>query len=143
MRKNARPKNRAPNQRQLRVGELLRHALVEILTRGTVRDPVLADVSITISEVRLDSDLRKAMVFCSPLGGQNTDEIITALNRCGPFLRGQVARAIEIKHTPELAFVLDRSYDAASHIDELLRSDRVARDLNRPDDDDTTDTDAN
>ena len=135
MRKNVRSKTKAPTQRQLRVGELLRHALVEILTRGELRDPVLADVSITISEVRIDADLRKAMVFCSPLGGHNTEEIITALNRCGPFLRGQVAHAIEIKHTPELGFVLDRSYEAASHIDDLLRSDRVARDLAQPDPD--------
>jgi ribosome-binding factor A len=134
MRKSAKSK-RGPSQRQLRVGELLRHALVDIITRGSLRDPALADVSITISEVRVDADLRRAIVFCSPLGGDNTDEILAALNKSRSFLRGQVSRAIDIKHTPELNFMLDVSYEAAAHIDELLRSDRVARDLDHREDD--------
>jgi ribosome-binding factor A len=121
-----------PSQRQLRVGELLRHALAEILARGDVRDPALQGVSVTVTEVRPSPDLKNATVFCAPLGGRHEDEVIEGLNRCRAYLRGQVGHAVSLKFTPQLNFLCDRSFDEAKHIDDLLRSKEVARDLGGP-----------
>jgi len=132
--------NKGPSQRQLRVGEVIRHTLSEILAKGDVRDPALAGVSVTVTEVRPSPDLRNANVFCSPLGGQHEQEVIEGLNRCRAYLRGQVGHAVSLKFTPQLIFLLDRSFDEAEHIDDLLRSNEVARDLSSNSGDSDTET---
>lgn len=120
---------KAPTQRQLRVGEEIRHALAETLRSDDLRDPMLRDVSITVTEVRIGPDLRNATVFVMPLGGARAEspriaDIIAALNRAGPFLRGRVARAIHLKFAPNLHFKADTSFDEADKIGGLLRSVR-------------------
>jgi len=118
-----------PSQRQLRAGELVRHALVEILRTESLTDPDLAGVSVTISEVRVSPDLKHAVCFVEPLGGQKAEAVIGALNRAAKFLRGRLGHAIEMKFTPALKFVHDESFDAAAHINRLLDEPRVKRDL--------------
>lgn len=118
-----------PTQRQLRVGEEIRHALVRLLAEESFRDPVLQDVSITVSEVRPGPDLKTAKAFVYPLGGRSADEVAAALNRAAAFLRGRLGRSVHLKFTPQLSFHADRSYDTASAIDALLTEDRVAQDL--------------
>jgi ribosome-binding factor A len=122
-------REKGPSQRQLRVGEMLRHALSQILVRGDIRDPDLEGVSVTITQVKPSGDMRHANVFCEPLGGKNADRIITALNRHKALIRGQMGQMIEMKFTPELRFVEDHSFAEAQKIEDLLRTDRVARDL--------------
>jgi ribosome-binding factor A len=107
----------------------VRHALVEILRAETFTDPALADVSVTISEVRASPDLRHALCFVEPLGGVKSQAVIDALNRAAKFLRGRLGRSIEMKFTPALKFVHDDSFDAAQHIGRLLENPRVRRDL--------------
>jgi ribosome-binding factor A len=121
--------HRGPTQRQLRVGEMLRHALAEILRRDEIRDPDLVDVSVTITQVKPSPDMRHATVFCEPLGGQNAKAVVAALNRHKGFLRGEMGRMIEIKFTPELRFVEDESFAEAQKIEDILKSSRVQRDL--------------
>ncbi len=121
--------NGAPSQRQLRAGELVRHALVEILAREELRDPDLQGVSITVGEVRASPDLKHMTAFVSALGPGDARVIAQALTRCSGFLRGRLARAIELRFTPELHFQPDVSYEEARHIDEILASPEVARDL--------------
>ena len=118
-----------PSQRQLRVGELLRHALSDILRRGEVRDPDLAGVSVTVTQVIPSPDMRHATVFCEPLGGKNAGPVITALNRHKGFLRGEMGRMIALKFTPELRFVEDTSFAEAEKIEGILKSSRVRQDL--------------
>ena len=118
-----------PSQRQLRVGELLRHALSDILRRGEVRDPDLAGVSVTVTQVVPSPDMRHATVFCEPLGGKNAGPVIAALNRHKGFLRGEMGRMIALKFTPELRFVEDTSFAEAEKIEGLLKSSRVRQDL--------------
>jgi ribosome-binding factor A len=118
-----------PTQRQLRVGEALRHALAEMLERGTVRDPDLAGTSVTVTEVRPSPDLRSAVVFVMPLGGGRADQVVEALQRAAPYLRHGVAERVSLKFLPTLRFVADTTFDKAGRIDELLRSPAVARDL--------------
>ncbi len=129
-------RDKGPSQRQLRVGEMLRHALSQILMRGDIRDPDLEGVSVTITQVKPSGDMRHANVFCEPLGGKNADRIITALNRHKAFIRGQMGHMIEMKFTPELRFVEDHSFAEAQKIETLLKSDRVKRDLAVKTDDD-------
>ena len=118
-----------PSQRQLRAGELVRHALVEILRTETFVDPVLAETSITIGEVRVTPDLKQALCFVEPLGGVRADAVIEALNRASKFLRLRLGQSIEMKFTPALKFVHDDSFDTASHINKLLEEPRVKRDI--------------
>ncbi len=121
-----------PSQRQLRAGELVRHALVEILARDTLRDPELQDLSITIGEVRCSPDLRHAHVFCAPLGtGEPAmiETVAAGLNRAARFLRGRLGRQIDMKFTPELHFIPDHSYNDASGMDAVFRRAEVRRDL--------------
>jgi len=121
-----------PSQRQLRAGELLRHALVDILAREELRDPDLQGVAVTIGEVRCSPDLRHATVFCSPLGETDADRVngvAEGLNRAARFLRGRLGRQIELKFTPQLHFVPDLSYEEGQSMEALLRSDSVKRDL--------------
>ena len=120
---------RGPSQRQLRVGEELRHALAWILERGEVRDPDLKGVSVTVTEVRVSPDLRKATVFVFPLGGGETEAVVTGLTRARPFLRRKVANAVRLKFVPDITFRADTSFDEARRIDILLRDPAVARDL--------------
>jgi ribosome-binding factor A len=107
----------------------MRHALVEILREEDINDPVLAGVSVTISEVRMTPDLRHAMVFAEPLGGANAKEVVEALNRHAKFLRGRLGRSIDMKFTPELKFMHDDSYNEAARIGRLFDDPRVRRDL--------------
>ena len=118
-----------PSQRQLRVGELLRHALSDILRHGDIRDADLAGVSVTVTQVIPTPDMRHAMVFCEPLGGRNAGPVIAALNRHKGFLRGEMGRMIALKFTPELRFVEDKSFAEAEKIEVILKSPRVRMDL--------------
>ncbi len=120
---------RRASQRQLRVGEMLRHALVEILARDVLRDPDLEGKSVTVSEVDISPDMRVATIYCSSLGGGDDETVIPALNRCRTFLRGELGRRITLKFTPSLHFRLDSTFAAAQSTASLLRSPRVARDL--------------
>jgi len=120
---------RGPSQRALRAGELVRHALAELLTRGDVHDPVLTGHLITVPEVRMSDDLRLATIYVMPLGGRDTDKVLEALNRNKRFLRGEIAHRINLKFAPELRFQLDERFDEAERIEKLLRTPQVARDL--------------
>jgi len=120
---------RGISQRQLRVGEELRHALSKILREGRSRDPALERASITVTEVRMSPDLRNATAFVMPLAGANAAEIVTVLNRCAPFLKGLLAREVALRNTPNLGFVLDHSFEQAERISALLMRPEVARDL--------------
>ena len=122
-------KNKQPSQRQLRVGEALRHALSDVLERGNLRDPAFRNISITVTEVRASPDLKNATAFVMPLGGEAADAIVEALGRAAPFLRSAIAKQVELRHVPRLQFKVDRSFGQADHIDALLRQPQVARDL--------------
>lgn len=118
-----------PTQRQLRVGESLRHALAEVLRDNEIRDPELEGVSVTITQVRPSPDMRHATVFCEPLGGKNAKAVVAALNRHKGFLRGEMGHRIAMKFTPELRFVEDESFAEAQKIEDILKSPEVQRDL--------------
>jgi ribosome-binding factor A len=120
---------KAPSQRQLRAGELLRHALAEIFREEDIEDTELAGEIVTIAEVRVSPDLRHATVFASALSGKNSDDLARALNRHQRFLRGELAHRVELKYVPDLVFRGDHAAETAGRIDELLRSPGVARDL--------------
>ncbi|MBS0278056.1 MAG: 30S ribosome-binding factor RbfA [Proteobacteria bacterium] len=124
--------NAGPTQRQLRVGEMLRHALADILRQGDIRDDDLKGVSVTVTQVKPSADMRHATAFVEPLGGKNARQVVAALNRHKAFIRGEMGRMIELKFTPELRFVEDESFAEAEKIENLLKSDRVARDLKTP-----------
>jgi ribosome-binding factor A len=132
-------RDQGPSQRQLRVGEMLRHALSEILSRNEIRDPDLEGVSVTITQVKPSGDMRHATVFCEPLGGKNAQRILPALNRHARFIRGEMGHMITMKFTPELRFVEDDSFAEAEKIENLLKSERVARDLAAESGDDASD----
>ena len=121
--------SRPTSQRQLRAGELVRHALVEILREENLQDPALAGVSVTITEVRVSPDLKHALCFVEPLGGEHAPEVIEALNRVSKFLRGRLGHAIDMRFTPALKFVHDNSFDVAEHMSRLLADPRVRRDI--------------
>jgi ribosome-binding factor A len=129
-----RTQNREPRQRQLQVGEELRHALSRILQRGELRDPALHDVAVTVTEVRLSPDLKNATAYVMPLGGRQSAEVIAGLTRSAGYLRSQIARAVPLRFTPSLAFALDNSFDHAGRINELLHRPEVERDLGPTDD---------
>lgn len=127
-----------PSQRQLRAGELIRHALVDILREEELADPALAGVSVTVSEVRMSPDLKHAICFVEPLGAgvtgesaQHIDEIIKALNRVSKFLRGRLGRSIDMKFTPDLKFIHDESFNSAAYMDRLFEDPRVQADVRR------------
>jgi len=133
----SRSKGKPPSQRQLRVGEELRHVLAELLGRGDLHDPALAGKSITVSEVRSSPDMRHATVFVMPLGGAgDVSEIVGALNHAAPYLSHEVGRRITMKFTPRLRFELDQVFNEAEHIESMLRRPDVARDLVKDDTDD-------
>jgi ribosome-binding factor A len=122
---------KTPSQRQLRVGEELRHALAHILERGEVHDPGLAGVSVTVTEVRVSPDLRNATAFIMPLGGGDDADAdaVEALTRAKGFIRRRLAEMVRLRVTPAFSFRLDGSFDEAGHIEDLLRRPEVARDL--------------
>ncbi|MCB1441669.1 MAG: 30S ribosome-binding factor RbfA [Methyloceanibacter sp.] len=120
---------RAPSQRQLKVGELIRHALAEIFSRGDVMDDVIARHSLTVPEVRMSPDLKIATCYVMPLGGGEANEVIKHLEQHKRFLRGEVAKRVDLKFMPELRFREDTTFEASSRIDALLASPQVARDL--------------
>ena len=127
-------KERGPSQRQLRAGEVVRHALVEVLRAEEIDDDAMRGVSVTITQVRMSPDLRHAMCFVEPLGGGKADEVVQALNRHARFLRGRLGHHIELKFTPDLRFMHDESFGAAEHMDRLFASEAVRRDLRHDDD---------
>ena len=135
------PRHREPkserglSQRQLRVGELVRHILSEMLARGEVHDPVLEGHLITIPEVRMSADLRLATIYAMPLGGHDIDAVLAALNRHRRFLRGEIARRINLKFAPDIRFAIDDRFDEAERIEKLLRTPAVQRDLHSKRDD--------
>ena len=122
------------SQRQLRVGELVRHALADMLTRGDVHDPVLESHMITIPEVHMSADLRLATVYVMPLGGHDAKAVIGAFERNKKFLRGEIAHRVNLKFAPDIRFRVDERFEEAERIDKLLRSPDVKRDLDHEDD---------
>ena len=112
---------REPSQRQLRVGEELRHALAEVLNRRDMRDPVLREIPVTVTEVRATPDLRHATAFVVRLGGGDSGEVLAALARATPWLRAQVARMVQLKYAPDFSFRADASFDEVQRIETLLR----------------------
>ena len=124
-----------PSQRQLRVGEVLRHTLATILFRRDIRDPDLAGVSVTITQVIPSGDMRHATVYCEPLGGKDAAKIIAALNRHKAYLRGEMGHLITLRFTPELRFVEDVSFTEAEKIENILKSARVQQDLLKSEED--------
>ncbi|MDF3073204.1 MAG: ribosome-binding factor RbfA [Alphaproteobacteria bacterium] len=131
-------RNREHSQRQLRVGEELRHGLAELLERGDMRDPVLRDARVTVTVVDVSPDLRNATAFIVPLGGEHAEEILAAMRRAAPYFRNRLAKMIELRFAPEIRFELDRSFDHAAKIDRLLHDPQVARDLESPDESDSS-----
>jgi len=124
-----------PSQRMLRVGELVRHALAALFARGDIEDEALAGAVVTVPEVRMTPDLKIANAYVMPLGGAHAEEIVAALNCHRKFIRGRVAPLIDLKFAPETRFFVDDTFDEASRIDTLLRSDRDKRDLDHDSDD--------
>ncbi|QQR36386.1 30S ribosome-binding factor RbfA [Devosia oryziradicis] len=122
-----------PSQRMLRVGELVRHALAAMFARGEIEDDALRGAVITVPEVRMTPDLKIANAYIMPLGGMHAEEIVAALNRHRKFVRGRVAPQINMKFAPEVRFYVDDTFEEASRIDSLLRSDKVQRDLSDED----------
>jgi ribosome-binding factor A len=119
----------APSQRALRAGELVRHAIAEIFSRGEVHDPVLEGHLITVPEVRMSPDLRLATIYVMPLGGKDTKDVLAALDRNKKYLRGEIAHRVNLKFAPDIRFLLDERFDEADRIDRLLRTPAVQRDL--------------
>jgi ribosome-binding factor A len=124
------------SQRQLRVGELIRHELAAMLTRGEVHDPVIETHMITVPEVRMTADLRLATIYIMPLGGRDEKEVLDALERNKRYLRGEIARRVNLKFAPEIRFRIDERFDEAERIEKLLRTPVVQRDLAGEKDDD-------
>src|SRR5579859_1624917 len=124
-------KSSAPggSQRQLRVGETVRHAIAEILAHGNVHDPDLEGHIITVPEVKMSPDLKLATIYVMPLGGRDTEVVITALNRNKKFLRGEIAHRVNLKFAPEIRFHIDDRFDEVERIEKLLRTPEVQRDL--------------
>jgi len=125
----SRPAPKGPSQRQLRAGELVRHALVDIFREEEINDPALAGVSVTVTEVRMGPDLRHAMVFVEPLGGENAHEVTKALNKHVKFVRGHLGRMIDMRFTPDLHFRHDETFTEAARMARLFDDPKVRRDL--------------
>jgi ribosome-binding factor A len=117
------------SQRQLRVGELIRHELAEMLTRGDIHDPVIEAHLITVPEVRMAADLRLATIYVMPLGGRDAKDVIEAFERNTRYIRGEIARRVNLKFAPEIRFRVDERFDEAERIEKLLRTPAVQRDL--------------
>jgi ribosome-binding factor A len=118
------------SQRQLRVGELIRHELADMLSRGDIHDPVIEAHMITVPEVRMSPDLRLATIYVMPLGGRDDKDVVAALERNKRYVRGEIARRVNLKFAPEIRFRVDERFDEAERIEKLLRTPVVQRDLN-------------
>jgi ribosome-binding factor A len=117
------------SQRQLRVGELIRHELADMLSRGEIHDPVIEGHLITVPEVRMSPDLRLATIYIMPLGGRDADEVIAAFDRNKRYVRGEIGRRVNLKFAPEIRFRVDERFEEAERIEKLLRTPAVRRDL--------------
>lgn len=122
---------KGPTQRQLRVGELVRHKLAEMLARGEIYDDVLASHVVTITEVRMSPDLRLATAYVMPLGGKDTKIVLDALTRNSKFIRGEISHAVDLRVAPEVRFREDETFEEVSRIDRLLHSEKVRRDVEK------------
>src|ERR1700691_5761291 len=122
-----------PSQRALRAGELVRHAFAEILARGEVHDPVIETHLITVPEVRMSPDLRLATIYVMPLGGRDSEKVLDALENNKRYVRGEIARRVNLKFAPEIRFRIDERFDEAERIEKLLRTPAVQRDLSGKD----------
>ena len=129
--KNFKSLTKGPTQRMLRVGEMVRHKLSELLSRGEVHDDVLASHVITISEVRMAPDLRLATAYIMPLGGKGAEVVIAALDRHKKYIRAEIAHSLNLKFAPDVRFKFDDTFDEVSRIDALLHSERVRRDVEK------------
>ena len=127
--RNKRISTATPSQRALRVGELIRHALADLLTRGEVHDPVIQKHLITVPEVRMTADLRLATIYVMPLGGRDMEQVLEALENNKRYLRGEIAHRVNLKFAPEIRFRADERFDEAERIEKLLRTPAVQRDL--------------
>src|SRR5436853_7599246 len=125
------------SQRQLRVGEAVRHAIADILAQGHVHDPDLEGHIITVPEVRMSPDLKLATIYVMPLGGRDTDIVLASLDRNKKFLRGEIARRVNLKFAPDIRFQIDARFDEAERIEKLLRTPQVRRDLDGAEDDES------
>ena len=125
-----------PSQRALRAGEVIRHAIADILSRGEVHDPVIQGHVITVPEVRMSPDLKLATIYVMPLGGRDQRDVLDALDRNKKYLRGEIARRVNLKFAPEIRFRIDERFDEAERIEKLLRTPAVQRDLEKKDDGD-------
>jgi ribosome-binding factor A len=125
-------KTPGPSQRALRVGELIRHAMAEMLSRGDIHDPVIEGHLITVPEVRMSPDLRLATIYVMPMGGRDEKAVIEALERNKRYLRGEIAHRVNLKFAPDIRFRVDDRFDEAQRIERLLRSPEVKRDLENP-----------
>lgn len=134
-RHHQKPSAGGASQRQLRVAELVRHAVADVLSQSGVHDPVLESHVITVPEVRMSPDLKLATVYVMPLGGRDTEPVLKALAQNKAFIRGVVARSVNLKFAPDLRFRIDERFDEAERIEKLLRSPAVARDLHHGSDD--------
>ncbi|HWM46325.1 MAG TPA: 30S ribosome-binding factor RbfA [Xanthobacteraceae bacterium] len=135
-RQHQREKGSGASQRQLRAGELVRHALADILSRGDLHDPVLAGHVITVPEVRMSPDLRQATIYVMPLGGKDTEAVLAALERNKRFLRGEIAHRVNLKFAPDVRFRIDERFEEAERIEKILRTPAVRRDLDNDEDED-------
>ena len=122
---------KGPTQRQLRVGELIRHKLAEMLARGEIYDDVLASHVVTITEVRMSPDLRLATAYVMPLGGKDTKVVLEALTRNSKFVRGEIAHAVDLRVAPDVRFREDETFEEVTRIDRLLHSEKVRRDVEK------------
>jgi ribosome-binding factor A len=122
------------SQRQLRVGELIRHEFADMLVRGDIHDPVIQTHMITVPEVRMSPDLRLATIYVMPLGGRDAKDVVDALERNKRYVRGEVAKRVNLKFAPEIRFHIDERFDEAERIEKLLRTPVVQRDLDGEED---------
>ena len=134
-RDSGRDSTSGPSQRALRAGEVIRHAIAEILSRGEVHDPVIQGHVITVPEVRMSPDLKLATIYVMPLGGRDEKAVVDALERNKRYLRGEIAHRVNLKFAPDIRFRIDERFDEAARIEKLLHTERVQRDLKGTEDD--------
>lgn len=121
-----------PSQRMLRVAELVRHAVAQLLSRGEISDPELEGLVVTVPSVKMSPDLKLATIYVMPMGGEGQDKVVAALDRHKKFLRGEIAHRVNLKYAPDIRFRIDESFENAERIDALLHSPKVAQDLAPP-----------
>lgn len=136
MKRRAPSSRTPPGQRQLRVGERIRHILADVLSRGDLHDPVLVGAGmITVTACEIGPDLKHATAYVMPLGGKNAEAVVQALNRASGYFRTEIGRDLDLHYTPKISFKIDNSFENAAHIENLLRQDRVRKDVVADDDD--------